>query len=149
MASTSITRPANTTAYTAGDVIADNTTADIVFNFNAKGIYLMSAILRVNDASVASGMSGFKLHFYNAATAVPLADNAPITQLTADASKYLGYIDINAPSDLGDYIYSRTENINIPIPIISNKTYTRLETVGAYTPTSGAIYTISLIALGV
>mgnify|MGYP001598402444 CR=1 FL=1 len=65
-------RPNDTTAYTAGDVIgAGEWTFDTLGE--ADVLYIMSVILRIDVASLPAGMTGFKLHLYNAVTAVPLA----------------------------------------------------------------------------
>lgn len=146
---TSKTRPDNTTAYTAGDVVCSD---DWVFNGLRKveALYLMSVIFRVDVASLPSGMSTFKLHLYNAATAVPLADNAPQTYLTADKAKLLTSITLDAPTDKGDFLWSRTNGVNKVITMATGGiVYGRLETDGAYTPTALAVKTLTLIGIGV
>jgi hypothetical protein len=140
------TRPDNTTAYTAADVVGADE-----WEFNSLGeidmLYLLSVILRVDVAALPAGMVGFKLHLYNAVTAVPLADNAPQTFLTADKAKYLTTIDLDAPVDKGDFLFSRTKDLVEPIQFTSGKVYGRLETVGGYTPTALSVYNLSLIGV--
>lgn len=143
---TSYTRPDNTTAYTAGDVIGADWTFDSLGEIDF--LYVLSIILRVDVTTLPVGMTSFKLHLYSANTAVQLADNAPMTYLTADKAKYLGTIDLDAPVDKGDFLFSRTEDINKAFPLTNGKIYARLETVGAYTPTASAVKTISLIGVG-
>ena len=143
---TSYTRPANATPYTSGDVIGPD------WEFSSKGeinmLYIMSVILRIDAGSLPSGMTTFKLHLYNSNTTVQLADNAVMTFLIADKEKYKTTIDLDAPVDKGDFLFSRTEGLNIPIKLTDGKLYGRLETVGGYTPSSGAIKSISLIGVG-
>lgn len=146
---TSKTRPDNTTAYTAGDIVCSD---DWVFNGLRKveALYLMAVIFRVDVASLPSGMSTFKLHLYNAATAVQLADNAPQTYLTADKAKMLASITLDAPVDKGDFLWSRTDSINKVLTMAAGGIlYGRLETDGAYTPTASAVKTITLVGIGV
>lgn len=144
---TNYTRPANITAYTAGDVIGADWTFDSLGEIDM--LYLMSVILRIDVASLPAGMVGFKLHLYTANTTVQLADNDPMTFLSADKALYQGTIDLDAPVDKGGFLFSRTENICIPIKATANKIYGRLETVGGYTPTSEASKSISLIGVGI
>lgn len=147
ISSTSV-RPDNTTPYTANDVVG---TGDIVFNAlnEMTMLYLMSVILRIDVASLPSGMVGFYLHLYNALTAVELTDNDPMTFLTADKAKYLATITLDAPADKGDFLWSRTGGIDTPIALNAGKVYGRLVTIGGYTPTALASKTISLIGVGI
>lgn len=141
-------RPDDTTAYSAGDVIgAGDWTFDTLGE--ADMLYIMSVILRVDAASLPAGMVAFKLHLYNAVTAVALADNAPQTFLTADKAAYLTTIDLTAPVDKGDYLWSRTEGLAIPVNLYNGKVWGRLETVGGYTPTASISKTVSLIGVGI
>jgi hypothetical protein len=143
------TRPNDTTAYTAGDVVGGNN--DWVFDAlgEADMIYLMSVRLLIEAASVPAGMSTFKLHLYNAATAVQLADNAPQTFLSADKNKYIATLTLDAPTDKGEFLWSRTDGINVPISLIGGKVYGRLETNAGYTPTALTIKTLTLVGVGI
>lgn len=147
--SSSKTRPNDTTAYIAGDVVGGNN--DWVFDAlgEADMIYLMSIRLLIEAASVPAGMSTFKLHLYNAATAVQLADNAPQTFLTADKDKYIATISLDGPTDKGEFLWSRTDGINVPIALVSGKVYGRLETDAGYTPTASTVKTITLVGVGI
>lgn len=144
------TRPNDTTAYTAGDVVG---TGDWVFDFQGavNALYLIAVALRFDVSALPSGMTTFKLHLYDAVTAVELADNAPQTFLTADKAKYLMTINLDAPTDKGDFLFSRTTGIfdQITLKKGSNKIYARLETDGAFTPTALAVKNISLIGVGI
>jgi hypothetical protein len=147
--SSSKTRPNNATAYTAGDVVGGDN--DWVFDAlgEADMIYLMSVRLLIEAASVPAGMSTFKLHLYNAATAVQLTDNAPQTFLTADKDKYLASISLNGPTDKGEFLWSRTDGLNVPISLVAGKVYGRLETDAGYTPTALTVKTITLVGVGI
>ena len=144
------TRPNNATPYTIGDVVG---TDDWVFDFAgcANALYLIAVALRIDVSSLPSGLSTFKLHLYNDVTAVQLTDNAPQTFLTADKDKYLMTINLDAPTDKGDFLFSRTSGIfdQITLKKGSSKIYARLETDGAFTPTALAVKTLSLIGVGI
>lgn len=143
---TSYTRPNDTTAYTASDVIGADWTFDSLGEVDF--LYILSVILRIDVNTLPAGMTTFKLHLYSSNTSVQLADNAPQTYLTADRAKYLGTIDLDTPVDKGDFLFSKTEDINKAFPLTSGKIYGRLETVGAYTPTALCVKNISLIGVG-
>jgi hypothetical protein len=146
--SSTIIRPDNATPYTACDVVGtDDLTFDALNEMTM--LYLMSVILRIDVASLPSGMIGFNLHLYNALTAVQLVDNVPMTFLTADKAKYLTTIILDAPSDKGDFLFSRTNGIDRLVTLTSGKVWGRLETLGDYTPTNLASKTISLIGVGI
>ena len=74
-----ITRPSNTTAYTAGDVVGDTSGSAIITlsSIGPSGGYVLiqSVSLVFSDASVPSGMGSFRLHFYSASPTA-IADNA-------------------------------------------------------------------------
>ena len=144
-----ITRPANTTAYAAGDGISTAAGANLTF---ATGLTagskfaIYSARIRSDDAAAIAGATTYKLHLFNAAPTA-IADNAAHAVVTADAAKYLGYITLSAMEDVGDFINKRTDEINAVMSLAAAGTsiYGQLQTVGAFTPASGTVYTIELV----
>ena len=147
--SDSITRPANTTAYTANDVISIVAGENLEFatGFPAGSKFaIFSAIMRSDDAAVISGMTTYRLHLYNAAPTA-IADNAAHAVITADAAKYLGYITLSAMEDAGDYVVKRTDGINAVFSLATAGTsiFGQLQTIGAFTPASATVYTIELV----
>jgi len=154
MVSASVTRPDNTTAYAAGDVINAATAANLEFSAVSedKGdvFAVLSASLRVDVAAVPAGCTGFRLHLYNAAPTA-IADNAAYNLPSGDRAKYLGYITFPAPIDLGATIWSQDDGINFVRKLASDsaKLYGMLETIGAYTPSSQDVFTVTLDIAGV
>lgn len=147
------TRPADTNAYAAGDVVSDSTSTPSPLVFASIGpsggrIVLQSAEFRTDVNSVASGMGAFRLHLYNTAPS-GIVDNAAYNLPSVDRSKYAGYIDFPAPIDLGDTIWSQTEYIGRQIKLASGSTalYGILETRNAFTPTSASARTIAISTL--
>lgn len=138
-----ITRPSNTTAYTAGDVVGD-TGGSAILTFTNAGpsggfVIVQSVSLVFSDAFVPSGMGAFRLHLYNASPTA-IADNAAFDLLSGDRSKYMGYIDLVAPQDLGSTIYTQVDypGCLIKLAAASTTLYAEIETRGAYTPVSAS-----------
>jgi len=152
IASDTITRPANTTAYEAGDVIS--TTSGEILNFASLGvanqmITIMGVRLMIADGAVPSGCAGYRLHLYNASPTV-IADAAPYNLPSGDRAKYLGFIDrISVPTDLGDTVFSTDDGVNFTCKLASTGLYGILQTVGAETPASAAVYTITLLTVAI
>lgn len=150
-----ITRPNDTTtAYAAGDVIGGGTTSILTFSnvlpTKGAGFIIMCAWMKIVVSAVPSGMSSFRLHLYNASP-TNIADNAAFNLPSADLAKYLGYITFNTPTDLGDSLFTQSENINFKrkLASTSNTLYGILQTVWGYTPTSACVKTVGLETVGV
>lgn len=138
-----ITRPSNTTAYTAGDVVGD-TSGSAILSLTAAGasggyVILQSVSLVFSDASVPSGMGAFRLHLYSASPTA-IADNAAFDLLSADRANYMGYVDISTPQDFGSSLYAQVDYPGrlIKLGTASTTLFAELETRGAYTPASAS-----------
>jgi hypothetical protein len=148
-ASVTITRPANTTAYTAGDAVGDaNGSAILEFANIARAageIFITNAELRVDVAAVPSGMTTFTLELYSAAPDA-IADNAAWDlSSSGDRGKYLGSISLAAPTDKGSTLFSQNDSMNQKqIAVAGTSVFGVLRTDGAYTPTSGAVKKLTL-----
>jgi hypothetical protein len=158
--SVSIGRPENATAYTAGDAIgvADSGTpanagsAILTFaNIGPAGghVIITDANLRINLSAVTSGMTTFRLHLYNAAPDAILDNAAWDLSSSGDRGKYLGFIDIATPADLGSTLYSQNPGVNkkVKLAAASTSLYGVLQTIGAYTPASATVYVPELQAI--
>ena len=157
----SITRPSNTTGYTAGDVvgIADSGTpanaGSAIHTLSSIGpsggyILLQSASLVFSDSSVISGMAAFRVHLYSS-TPTAILDNAVFDLLSGDRSKYLGYFDLPTPIDLGSTIYTQVDSIGrmVKLAAASTSIFAEIETRGAYTPASGSTIELRVNAMEV
>ena len=151
------TRPNNATPYTALDVVGSDPAANMTFASigPAAGgkVVITYASLRIDVAAVPAGMTQFRLHLYNAAPAA-ITDNLAFNLPSGDRDKYLGYIEIPTPLDLGDTLFNGTEDGYYPVRkevvVPSGGTlYGILQTVGAYTPTAQAVKVVSLKSIGV
>lgn len=155
------TRPANTTAYTAGDVvgIADAGTpanaGSAIHELTSIGpaggtVLITAADLRADVNAVPSGMTTFRLHLYDAAPTAIL-DNAAWDLPAGDRAAYLGYIDLSQVIDVGSTLYVQADQVNKQFKLASGSTslYGLLVTNGGYTPSSGAVKRLRLSGMAV
>jgi hypothetical protein len=142
-----ITRPSNTTAYTAGDVVGD-TGGSAIISLTAAGptagfVIIQSISLVFSDSTVPSGMGAFRVHLYSASPTA-IADNAAFDLVSGERDTYMGYVDLPAPQDLGSSIYTQTDYPGrlIKLAAASTTLFAELETRGAYTPVSASTVSI-------
>lgn len=147
----SFTRPADTTAYASGDLVANSTTVGSVapLNFPAcsNGIGRSMQIRRVRIGKSGAGVTNasFRVHLFNVLPTVSTnGDNGAITIATG-AAKYLGKVDVTVDQLFTDGAAGQaTTEINcFPVGGASNL-YGLLEARGAYTPASAEVFTVSL-----
>lgn len=148
--SATITRPANTTAYTAGDAIgqadavvaANAGTAVLVFQNVPPKAVVEGATIRIDVSAIPSGMTTLRLHLYSAAPTAIL-DNAAWDLVAGDRAHYLGYIDLT-PVDLGSTIWAQFDSVNKRVSCSGGDLYGILQTVGAFTPSSETVKVVTL-----
>lgn len=154
LTSVTFTRPSNTTAYAAGDVIG---AADSVTPANAgsaihtltgvtqsdRFVMLQEAQVLIYRNDVPSGMSGFRLHFYSEQPAAIL-DNDPFNLVAADRIRWRGSVDLPTPTDLGDTIVSQYPYCGLLLPVVAGATsmFVQLQALGGWTPASGTQHMI-------
>jgi hypothetical protein len=158
-----ITRPSNTTAYIAGDVmgVADVSVAanagSAILTFAEAGpaggtVVVTAADLLVYVASVPAGMTSFTLHLYDSAPTAIL-DNAVWTVPAGDRTKWLGKIDIGSPAALGvsgaATLGVQADQVNKQFKLAEGSTslYGLLVSNGGFTPASGAVKKVRLHAV--
>ena len=138
-----ITRPSNTTGYTAGDVVGD-TGGSAIISLTSAGpaagfVIIQSISLVFSDSAVPSGMGAFRLHLYSASPTA-IADNAAFDLVSGDRATYMGFIDLPTPADFGSSLYTQTDYPGrlIKLGAASTTLFAELETRGAYTPVSAS-----------
>jgi hypothetical protein len=147
-----ITRPSNTTAYVAGDVVGDTGGSAILTLENAGpsgGFVLLQSISLVfSDSTVISGMVAYRLHFYQTSPTA-IADNALFNLVSGDRDTYMGYVDLPAPIDLGNSLYTQADYAGRLVKLATGSTtlYAELETRGAYTPASASTISVRVNTL--
>lgn len=151
--SASKTRPNDTNAYSAGDVLAESTSAGTVWTFTSIApsgggkILITNASLEIDVAAVPSGMTTFRLHLYSTSPTA-INDNAAMDLPSGDRAKYLGFIELPTPLAITSTLWSETEAQNYAIRkqvvAASDTLYGILQTVGAYTPTAQVVKKVTL-----
>lgn len=152
--SVEMTRPSDTTAYIANDVVSDSTGATTLLDFtpmmrvNAGTGYLVGARLSTDKKSITPR---FRVHLFNASNPTLAADNAAWKEVYADASKRLGYFDLPGmitAADTANSNVSRAMDFTLRIPLFaaaaSQHVYAALETLDAFTPASAEKFTLTL-----
>jgi len=146
-ATVTITRPSNTTAYTAGDVIGD-TNGSAIFTFDsmiraAGEVEITSIEYEIDESARPSGMDMFDVRLYNASPTA-IADNAVFNIPSGDRGKYLGKVRIGVPVDEGSTLFVDNDGISKQITMTGTSLYVILQTVGAYTPTSAGVSRLTI-----
>lgn len=146
-----VTRPANTTAYTANDVVGATAAAITFPSMGPSGgdILVTSVELEIDIASIPSGMTSFRLYLYSVTPPSALADNAAWDFSSGDRASFLGYVDLGTPVDLGSTLYVRADIINAHFKLAATGLFGYLVTNGGFTPASNSeVYKITLHAVG-
>jgi hypothetical protein len=151
--SASIARPADTTAYASGDLVANSTTAGSVAYGSlavARSRMSMSFIRRAKLEKSTTGVTGasFRVHFYTFAPTFANGDNAAFSTTRAG---YLGAIDVTIDQVFSDGAAGfGVPNIGLEIADAGQSGETSvfwaLEARGAYTPGSAEVFTLTLDA---
>ena len=147
---TTVTRPADTTAYAAGDLIANSTTAGSVTPITFTGVGSSGTItkwrLRTNRASAGTGWVA-RLHLYRSAPTPSNGDNG--AWLTNKAADWIGSLDAVMDMQFTDGAAGNGTarvgpGITYDLGSATDTLYALLETRSAYTPASGETFTPDL-----
>ena len=155
-----VTRPANTTQYASGDLIANSATAASVtamsFTVGASGTIGKIATARLYKSDDDVTTASFRLHLFTSSpvsTAPTNGDNGAI-QIATDEAGYVGSIDFDMTATGIDIHTGGNQAVGVPFS--SRDIYYRLarnsaalygliEARGTYTPASGEVFTVELI----
>ena len=146
------TRPADTTAYVAADVVGSASTANheaTSAGISGNLMQILSASLIVNLTSVPTGMTTFRLHIWDSAPTA-IADNAAFSVATADRAKYCGFIDLAAIQAIGGgFCWTQGDYIGRPLRLSSTSFWFNLVTNEGFTPASETEYQVRFHAVEV
>ena len=155
--SASYTRPADTTAYAAGDAVANSTSAPTVLTFSSavranggSGI-IIGAQLIDNSSPTTPGQ--FELYLFSA-TVTPTNDNAALDISAADALKLVGVIPFTTNKKFtSSTVYSAMAMGDCaPFGFVADAGGTSLFGLlcarNAYSPKSGGVLTLKLTIAG-
>ncbi len=149
------TRPANTTAYIAGDVIGDGTATPTMFLFDAAAAGIPAGLIigaRLIRDSTAAPTTRFRLGVHDALPAViPAADNDAAPMLYANRASRRGWVDfqlamqgVAAGSNCLEYVGALSHAQGIPFNAADGILRIILSAVDGFTPASGEKFTIEL-----
>lgn len=150
VARATFTRPADTTAYASGDIVANSTTAGSVVPLQfltatpVAGVGRVDAV-RIRKSGTSTTNASFRLHIYNAAPTIASGDNAAFS--TSGLTTYVGALDVAIDRAFTDGACGRGIPISIsPILLTTNNTtlFGLIEARGAYTPASGETFELLL-----
>jgi hypothetical protein len=153
-----LTRPADTTAYAAGDAMADSTSAPTVLTFancareNGGGGVIQSAVL-IDSTGQATALD-VDLVLYDTSI-TPTNDNAAWAPSDSDANTSVGFIAFRGTSTSGGTSKSSNNNVIDPGALSksfkcassSKNLYGQLVARNAYTPVSGEAFKVRLFII--
>lgn len=147
------TRPADTTAYGAGDLIANSATAGSVtpleWSMNGSGRSGIIRRVRIYKSSTTTTQASFQLHLFDSAPTVSNGDNGALA-IATNLDSWLGVVALDmtsgaeAGASAGLVDVSGALEIGVSKPAMTRSIYGLLEAVGTYTPASGETFTIRL-----
>lgn len=146
-------RPANTTAYDVGDLVADSTVAGAVNPISlsivrvAGGSGIIRRVrLRKSGTSLAN--AAFRVHLFDSVPTVTNGDNSAF--VPSNVAGYLGSADVTMTQAFSDGAWGSSDagfiDLNVQIDA-GTLAYALIEARAAYTPVSAETYTVSLEVL--
>ena len=152
-----MTRPADTTAYASGDLVANSTTAGsvvpLVFTGGGTPMRAQRIIMRTSNNTVTN--KNYQLFLFSAAPTVTNGDNGAFAVSAADHGRLIGVfgstVALNTGGGSVNFFYpidSAATAVNAWIPTrITGTCYGLLRANAAYTPTSAETYDLWIEAL--
>lgn len=146
----SFTRPANTTAYAAGDVVNGDgvlvpVTVSAAARSNGGGGVIESVGLLTNNVTVTNGT--FRVHFFNASHATA-ADNAAFASLYANRATYVGFADLTILVADSASATAAAVNVDVNLPFqcasSGDDLYAVVVATAAYTPASAQVFQLTV-----
>lgn len=148
IATASFTRPADTTAYASGDLVANSTTAGSVvpltFTIRPEARGSMIRRVRIKKSGTSVSSASFRVHFYETGT-ITCANGDNGAWSTNSMATYVGAMDVTVDRAFTDGAFGlgapiTGSEINYDIGTI----WALIEARGAYTPASGEVFTVEI-----
>lgn len=146
-----VTRPADTTAYASGDLVANSTTAGSVTAITIANAVLAAGgggrieRVRVRKTGTSLTNASFRVHFYSATPTVTNGDNAA---WLSPVTSYIGAFDVtvdrafsNGAEGAGVPLVGNAMTFMIPS---GTSIFALIEARGAYTPANAEVFTVML-----
>jgi hypothetical protein len=145
----SFARPANTTAYASGDIVANNAAGASVVAVQlavsqrpGRGGQITRVMLAKTSTSLTA--AAFRVHLFAALPAVTSGDNAALAAAGV-AAGYLGAADITMSAAFTDGAYGAAAvAIDFRLPAGATEIFALVEARDVYTPASAETFKISL-----
>lgn len=150
-----MTRPADTTAYAAGDLVANSTTAGSVTPLTFKTSRVAGAAtisrVRIYKTSTTSTNANFTLHLFNVLPVPANGDNGAL--VTSTVAGMIGSVDcdMSTGSQAGTVglfaSFAVTNGITFDLNVADpgeRRIYGLLEAAAAYAPASAEAFTVTL-----
>jgi hypothetical protein len=144
------TRPANTTAYVAGQLLGNSVTAGSVVplsltvnSVSGRKVYLRRVVLKKSTTGVTA--PNFRLHFYTASPTIASGDG--VAYSTTQSGHFCD-MDVNMPtttlfSDGNDGIGTPNNGAECAVAPTTTTVFVLIEARGAYAPGSAEVFTIA------
>ena len=149
--SSSFTRPGDTTAYAAGDLVANSTTAGSVspMSWQCQGPYRSWLIQRVSlrKSTTTTTNASFRLHLFSASPTVTNGDNGALAGNWSDSvvQTYIGTVSLTATD--GGFVGMVPEDGYQPIT--DSIVYGLLSATAAYAPGNAEVFKVTLGLIGI
>jgi hypothetical protein len=149
-ATANFSRPADTTAYAANDLVANSTTAGSVaaLQLTVTRIAAGSGLLRrlkLHKSGTSVTNANFRVHFFSAAPTVANGDNGAFS--ATGVASYLGAIDVNVGQAFTDGAAGfGVPNVGgeIAVKLSSGQiVYALVQALAAYTPANAETFTLT------
>jgi hypothetical protein len=149
--SATFTRPADTTAYASGDLVANSTTAASVAPLSlqmpvSSGIIRRARIEKSDETDVAN--ASFRVHLYTSSPTVSNGDNSAWLSTVAG---YLGSLDVTVDKafttvavGVGGFASGHSDGIFYQLSPSGTTVYALLEARAAYSPASAETFAVAL-----
>jgi hypothetical protein len=141
--SDSFARPADTTAYAANDLVANNTTAGSVeplqfITSNSNGGFVRAVRITHSDPDATN--SSFRVWFLSALPTVTNGDNGALAG--AVASTILGTVEVTVDENMGGSCSHGWVAVDPNQLYVPETFYALIEATAAYTPASGETFVV-------
>lgn len=155
-AESNFTRPADTTAYASGDLVANDTTAGNVTPMthvlpSDRGGHCHIRRVRLRKSGTSITNASFRIHFFTSVPAFSNGDNGAFAP--NNPADYLGWLDVNSLTAFSNgaagWVNATVSTECIVEFAVGATLYTAIEARGAYTPGSAEIfYVMPRLAFG-
>lgn len=142
----SFTRPADTTAYASGDLVANSTTAGSVVPVTLRGAVEAGGSrtiqrVRLSKSGISVANASFRVHLYTTLPVAASGDNGAWS--TSGAAGYLGAVDVTIDKAFSDGASGNASGGSIVFDQ-GTALYALVEARAAYTPTSGEVFSVNV-----